>query len=755
MRDLQAEVLAKILLMQNLLGQLPDERSIRDFLARGIMDLPGVEHTEFMKGDAPSPVGSSTWPLSVHGRKAWIMAVRLKHPNDFSPYAPFVGNLCFMAAIMLERVAERAMAEQRSMMERGRAEFLLEVSELIIVGLDREGRIRTINRRGCELLGYSASEVMGKNWFDLAIPEPEREHVREVFSSVMAGRLEMPRAYQHEVVTRDGQRRTITWKNRAELDSDGQSSGTISAGEDITTRIEIERRTLAEKERLATTLRSIGEGVVTTSVDGTVVDMNEAAQRLTGFSLDEARGRPLTEVYRVVDERDASQTPIAWKKALEIGLPIESPAFVALLTKTGEQRPVSDSLSPIRDAHGTTHGLVLVFRDLTERRRLFNNQVRADRLEALGVMAGGIAHDFNNLLGGVFGYMDLAIQESTEPEVQSSLSMAKSVFDRAKDLTQQLLTFAKGGTPIKKTLAIGPLIEQSVRFVLSGSNIASRFHLPTDLWSCDADKNQLGQVLDNLTINAIQAMPNGGQLVVSARNETVGNDNGLLAPGEYVVVSIRDTGVGIPAGILNHIFDPFFTTKQSGSGLGLATCHSIMQRHGGAIDVHSSPGHGTTFTLWLKASPRSTTEEHAATAIRHHGSGIILVMDDEEYLLKFIARSLERMGYEVAQAKHGEAALEVWRALKPRAHQVRAAFLDLTIRGGMGGKDTAKALLDAGFTSSLFATSGYAEDKVMASPAEFGFTASISKPFALQELATFLDLWLTPSATGGSVQTTG
>jgi CheY-like chemotaxis protein len=333
--------------------------------------------------------------------------------------------------------------------------------------------------------------------------------------------------------------------------------------------------------------------------------------------------------------------------------------------------------------------------------------------------------------------------------------MAKSVFDRAKDLTQQLLTFAKGGTPIKKTLAIGPLIEQSVRFVLSGSNVASRFHLPADLWSCDADKNQLGQVLDNLTINAIQAMPNGGQLVVSARNETVGNENGLLAPGEYVAVSISDTGIGIPAGILDHIFDPFFTTKQSGSGLGLATCHSIMQRHGGAIDVHSSPGHGTTFTLWLKASNRSTVVEHSPYAIRHHGRGIILVMDDEEYLLALVTRSLQHMGYEVAQAKHGEAALEVWRNLKPRAREVRAAFLDLTIRGGMGGKETASALLDAGFTASLFATSGYAEDKVMANPVDFGFTASISKPFTVQELANFLDTWLTPSAASQSVPTSG
>jgi PAS domain S-box-containing protein len=778
MHSPQAEVLAKILLMQNMVGQLPNSRGIKEFLARGLLDLPGVASAEFVEDGAatPSAPDIEQWPLSVYGQRNCTLIVRVSERAAFAPYEPFVGNLCFMVTVAIERecrhaqlqqqqhlleeeverrtvdlrkqVVERKRAEEQAVAERSRAQFLLEVSELIIIELDARARVRAINERGCRLLGYTAQELLGCDWIETAIFHEERGRLRGVFQTVTEGRMEMPHTFQNDVLTKTGERRTISWKNRAELGPDGTLLGTISAGEDVTARAEAERRTIAEKERLATTLRSIGDGVITTDAAGAVLDMNTVASRLTGFSVEEARGKSIDELYRLFDDAGQTQVVLAWRSALATGTAIESPAFVQLANRDGGMLPVSDCMSPIRDAEGNTHGLVLVFRDVTERRRMFANIVRADRLEALGVMAGGIAHDFNNLLGGVFGYMDLAEQESLEPNVKSSLAMAKSVFVRARDLTQQLLTFAKGGTPIKRTMAIGPVVRESVQFALSGSKVACQFDLPDELWPCDVDKNQIAQVIDNLSINAVQAMPNGGQLRVTAKNESIPVGHGILAPGDYVTIAIADSGVGIPANVLDRIFDPFFTTKRMGSGLGLATCHSIMQRHGGAIDVLSTPGVGSTFTLWLKAAQRAAHSERPQDAIRHHGSGVVVVMDDEEYLLGVMSRGLQRMGYEVALAKHGAAALDVWQSLEVRAPSVRAAFLDLTVRGGMGGKETAQALRAAGFSAPLFATSGYSEDPVMAHPTAFGFTASLGKPFSLQELAAFMDEWLPAQAAG-------
>jgi PAS domain S-box-containing protein len=774
----QAQVLAKILLMQNMVGQLPTSQVIKEFLARGLLDLPGVARAEFIDDGAALAQGPDReeWPLSVHGQRDCTLIVEVSDRQAFAPYAPFVGNLCFMVTVALERevrhrqleqqhhlleaeverrtmalrqqVAERERAEERAVAERSRAQFLLEVSELVIVELDASAHVRAINERASALLGYGPGELVGRDWIETVIPSEERLGLRDAFRTVVDRHLAMPHAFQNDIVTRSGERRTIAWKNRAEVGADGSLLGTISAGVDITARIEAERRTIAEKERLATTLRSIGDGVVTTEVTGAVVDMNEAASRLIGMTAEDARGRPLEQVYRLFDESGQTQVPIAWQSALSTGKAIASPAFVQLATRDGGMLPVSDCMSPIRDAGGNTHGLVLVFRDVSERRRLFANIVRADRLEALGVMAGGIAHDFNNLLGGVFGYMDLAEQDSTEPEVKSSLAMAKSVFARARDLTQQLLTFAKGGTPIKKIMTLGPLVRESVQFALSGSKVAFQFDLPSDLWPCDVDKNQIAQVIDNLSLNAVQAMPNGGRLSVTGRNASIAAGRGLLAPGDYVSIALTDTGDGIPAHMLDRIFDPFFTTKRTGSGLGLSTCHSIMQRHGGAIDVQSTPGAGTTFTLWFKASQHVASAEPDQDAIRHRGTGVILVMDDEDYLLGVMSHSLQRMGYEVAQAKDGESALAPWETCRASGSTVCAAFLDLTIRGGMGGREAARSLRAAGFSAPIFATSGYSEDPVMANPTSFGFTASLGKPFSLQELAAFMREWLPGKAPG-------
>ena len=274
----------------------------------------------------------------------------------------------------------------------------------------------------------------------------------------------------------------------------------------------------AQKERLAVTLRSIGDGVITTDTSGNIVIMNKVAEDLTGWKLDEALGKPLATVFNIINEntRKPHENPVA--KVLSSGQIVELANHTLLISRDGTERIIADSGAPIKDKDNKTIGVVLVFRDMTEKQQLQDSMQRAQKLESLGVLSGGIAHDFNNLMGGIFGYIDLAIAKSTEEEVIQRLSKAMNAIERARSLTGQLLTFAKGGAPIQKIAHLFPFVEETAKFALSGANVSCNFGVSQDLWACNFDKNQIGQVIDNLIINAQQAMPVGGTIEMSARN---------------------------------------------------------------------------------------------------------------------------------------------------------------------------------------------------------------------------------------------
>ncbi len=395
------------------------------------------------------------------------------------------------------------------------------------------------------------------------------------------------------------------------------------------------------------------------------------------------------------------------------------------------------------DAAGTVVSMIGTILDITERKRTEAALQNAQKLDSLGALAGGIAHDFNNLLGGIFGYVDLAHSELAPGKRTHYLSKALATIDRARGLTRQLLTFAKGGEPERKTEILGQFIRDTAQFALSGANVSCSFEIPPDLWPCSIDKNQIGQVIDNIVINAQQAMPLGGTLVVSAQNVRLGvGEHPSLGQGDYVRISLSDTGVGIPADILPRIFDPFFTTKTKGHGLGLATCFSIVKRHNGAIDVVSEPGKGTTFAVYLPASAPDALNETAPIAIGHSGCGTILVMDDEEVVRDTVAEMLAKMGYGVECTENGTDTLLLFSRREKSGAPFCAAIFDLTIPGGLGGKETAAELRRLGHTLPLFVSSGYADDPVMARPEDFGFTASIGKPFAKADLAAVLETHL-------------
>jgi PAS domain S-box-containing protein len=382
--------------------------------------------------------------------------------------------------------------------------------------------------------------------------------------------------------------------------------------------------------------------------------------------------------------------------------------------------------------------------DITKRKQTEEALANAQKLESLGMLAGGIAHDFNNLLGGIFGYIDMAAESSSDKTVSNYLAKAIGTIDRARGLTQQLLTFAKGGAPIRNLEHLSQFIIDTARFALSGARVSCDFTIAEDLWPCEIDRNQIGQVIDNIIINAQQAMPEGGEISVSAENVTIKEQaHPTLAAGSYVKISFIDQGIGMPKEMLHKIFDPFYTTKPKGHGLGLATCYSIINRHGGCIDVESEPGKGSVFHVFIPALPGASSATIHKAKGTHRGSGAVLIMDDEEVIRDITAEMLKSLGYKVICARNGSEAIDAYMAEKNAKRAIAAMIFDLTIPGGMGGKEAIGKIRDLDKNIPVFVASGYADDPVMANPVEFGFTASICKPFRKTELAEVLEKHLT------------
>jgi PAS domain S-box-containing protein len=381
-----------------------------------------------------------------------------------------------------------------------------------------------------------------------------------------------------------------------------------------------------------------------------------------------------------------------------------------------------------------------VLADITERKRAEEDRLILNRLESTAILVGGIAHDFNNLLTMIL--LNLELAETLIPpgeELANVLEQAKQAARTSGGLIQQLLIFASGGAPIRKPTRLAELIEASVRLAVGGSRLRCDFSLAEDLWPTEVDPGQTGQVFRNLALNAREAMPEGGTISVRAENVVLGpHEHPSLPPGDYVRVSITDRGGGISKDVLPRIFDPYFSTKlrgaQKGMGLGLAICHAVIQSHGGAITVQSEPGVGTTFHLLLPASRKPLQPEKAsvpAGVLRHER---ILVMDDEEVVRKLVRRLLQQMGYEVELVEDGQRAVGAYESAKGQGRPFDAVILDLTVRAGVGDKETIRELLKIDRAVKAIVMSGYANDPVVLEPERYGFKGVLTKPFDRQSL---------------------
>ena len=498
-----------------------------------------------------------------------------------------------------------------------------------------------------------------------------------------------------------------------------------------------------EKERLAVTLGSIGDGVITTDTEGRVESLNKVAEQLSGWTSEEAYGKKIEEVFLLIDEDSGQSKDNPVLRAINANQTVGLHKGSVLVTRGRQElRYVSASSSPIHDKDSIIVGVVLVFRDITHRKKIEEELLKAQKLESIGVLAGGIAHDFNNLLTAVMGNISLyKASRQNGDKNDKRLLEAESACEMAKDLASQLLTFSKGGVPdSKESASLEKVIRDTANFTMSGSELDFKLIAEKDIWPVEIDQGQMGQVISNLLINATQAMNNEGKITIKLENINANNEKSVpLNSGKYVKTTIQDEGIGIPREYLSRIFDPYFTTKQRGSGLGLATSYSIVKNHGGHIAVDSELHVGTKFYVYIPANGKHNgSQAHKENGIVW-GSGRVLVMDDKNEVLEAAGEMLSHIGYEVDFAKDGSEVLKKYKSARKCGKPFDSVIMDLTIPGGMGGEEALQKLRVIDPEVKAIVSSGYSSDPVMAKYKKYGFKAVLPKPYEVKKLSSVLN----------------
>jgi two-component system cell cycle sensor histidine kinase/response regulator CckA len=517
-------------------------------------------------------------------------------------------------------------------------------------------------------------------------------------------------------------------------DNCGKPVSILAHARDISEHRRIESALKESEEKYRLLVENAMEAIVI-EVDGTVKFANRRTSQLTGYSQEELTSRPFSEFIHPDDRQMVAERYIQWLK----GENVPTTDTLRFIFRQGDIRWGELSVVLITwEGRPATLGFLT---DVTDRKRLEEEEQRVARLESVGLLAGGIAHDFNNILTAILGNISLAKME-TQPgsELHDRLELAEKASLRARELTKQLLTFSKGGAPVKKLASLRELLRDTAGFALRGSNVRCSFSIPDDLWHAEIDAGQVSQVVHNLVINAVQAMPAGGTIELTAENMALSETQSLgmslpLKEGNYIRISVTDHGSGIAEEHLDKVFDPFFSTKKS-SGLGLATSFSITRYHGGHLSVESEPGSGSTFYLYLPASTETFAggqdkKEEMAPA----GEARILVMDDEKGVREVAGRMLRHIGYaDVDFAADGAAAVKLYEAAMESGNPFSLVILDLTIPGGMGGSETIKQLLKIDPGVKAIVSSGYADESVMAEYKDYGFCGMVAKPYSIGEL---------------------
>ncbi len=628
-------------------------------------------------------------------------------------------------------VEERRKAEDQARKSGENFRMLFTKSADAIFLVRPDGSIADVNETVCRRYHYSREELVGMNVGQIDSPATRSRAPERTAKVVRDGIV----VFEAEHISKDGRIFPVE-ANASAIVLDGEPL-LISTCRDITDRKKAEEVIAAEKERLAVTLRSIGDGVIVTDIEGRITLINRVAEQLTGWHSDEASGKMLAEVFNIINETTRVKCENPVEKVLSSGMTVGLANHTALIRKDGTEIVIADSAAPIRDRESRTIGVVLVFRDVTAQYRMEQEMQKMQKLESLGLLAGGLAHDFNNLLTSILGNVSLVkMQVGVSHKSFPRLTDAEQAARRAADLTQQLLTFAKGGAPIKKPASVAEIAKEAASFALSGSSCTCLFTIPQALWSAEVDKGQISQVFNNLIINSVHAMPKGGAISIVFENAVLQEHNAQgLNAGDYLRITVSDEGTGIPEEIRDKIFEPYFTTKTGGSGLGLATVLSIIHRHEGRVSAESKHGNGATFLIYLPAIRDTQSPVSEGMNGVQAGQGRILVMDDETLILNVAVGILNELGYEVAVARDGKEAIEAYQKAEREQQPFDVVIMDLTIPGGMGGKEAVRNLHAAAPNARVVVSSGYSMDPIMADYETFGFCGVVRKPYNANELS--------------------
>ena len=490
------------------------------------------------------------------------------------------------------------------------------------------------------------------------------------------------------------------------------------------------------QEALGQLFENFNEGIILVGVDGIIRRVNAGFERLFLYSKEEAEGRTVDALIIPPGQRSRFEEMFSDCSRKSLG------SFeTARMRKDGEVIDVSIWMLPVLRA-GKAVSLYIIYRDVSEQARLQRAVLRTQRLDSIGILAGGIAHDFNNIVAAVLGNISLARTYSRENSyVSELLGRAEQAAVRARDLTGRLLDFSRGRDVEPAAMCLSDLLRETLDLALSGSNVLGRLDVEPDLYPVVGDEGHFTQIFNNLIINAKQAMPDGGSVTVTARNRDDLNPHMVESeffPGRYVQVMVCDNGPGIDDCDLGRVFDPYFTTKETGTGLGLATVHFLVRQYNGMVTVDSHPGKGTCFTLYFPASLEEPESGDLSAGKMIAGEGRILVMDDESALLEVLTEILERLGYEAGRALNGNDAVQCYREALEQGRRYDLVIMDLTVPGGMGGREAMEELLKIDPEVLGIVSSGYSHDPVMERFMDYGFCARIAKPYRIEELSRVL-----------------
>ena len=607
-----------------------------------------------------------------------------------------------------------------------KAPLLITLSEI------ETGKLLDVNNEFIDISGFSREEVHGKTVVDLGwISHEQRERLfREL--------CERGRVQGMELFLRRKDGREVVCLYNGEVITVRGERVLLSIAQDITERKQAEEAFRESAEKYSFLVEATSTGYVIIDGDGQVVDANQNYVRMTGHNkVEDIIGRKVTEWTAKYDlDRNAREVRKCAERGFVRNLEID------YVDAMGRITPIEINANVLRDSGSLR--IFTICRDITERRLLEEERLKTQKLESIGTLAGGIAHDFNNLLQGIFGYISMAKMTLDQGEKSFvMLEQAENALHQSVSLTTQLLTFSKGGKPVKKRISLLHAIENAAKFALSGSRSSFQLDVEPGLWQVDADEGQLGQVIQNIVLNADHAMPEGGTILITAKN-ILKQERGhpQLMKGNYVRISVKDSGIGIPEKYLQKIFDPYFTTKEKGSGLGLATSYSIIRNHDGLIDVISELGKGSTFHIYLPAMEVKKEFKESAAVASGVCKGKILVMDDDNLVRSLAEEQIKTLGHEVEGAEDGIDAIEKFILARDSGKPFDVVILDLTVKSGMGGEQTIKELREIDQNVKAIVSSGYANSQAVADYHSYGFRARLTKPYTLEGLRDTLNMLL-------------